>query len=104
MAVTSYGPALPDAAPTSHVAVPEVSDTVLPATHGTAPPEASATENVTVPVGVPAEDGRLTTTAAIDAVPPVDAGGLTRIRVLEFPLETGCVKAAEEDVNTPPPG
>ncbi len=38
MAVTSYGPALPDAAPTSHVAVPEVSDTVLPATSPSGPP------------------------------------------------------------------
>ena len=88
------------------VAAPDARATVSPPSQESDCPEPSAeeTENVTVPVAVPAERGRPATKAVTVAGSPDRTSAFVLTKVLEFPLATGCVTEADEAATPELPG
>jgi len=88
------------------VAAPDASDTVLPPSQESDCPEPSTgeTENVTVPVAVPADRGLPTTKAETVAASPDRTTAFVLMKILEFPLATGCVTEADEAATPELPG
>jgi hypothetical protein len=104
VAVTTYGESAVATGAVVQVAAPEVTGAVSPATHPSDSPEAPTIENVTVPVGVPAEAGVPMTTAVIVAEPPDGTTPDRRILILELALPTGWVTEADEAATPADPG
>jgi hypothetical protein len=90
----------------AHVAAPDARATVSPPAQDSDGPEpfTAETENVTVPVAVPTERGRPTTTAVTAAGWPERTKAVVRMKVLELALDTGCVTDADEAATPELPG
>jgi hypothetical protein len=88
----------------AQVATPDVTGAMSPPTHASDRPEAPTKENVTVPVGAPAEAGTPRTAAEIVAEPPDGTTLNVRILILEPALPTGWVTEADEAATPGAPG
>jgi hypothetical protein len=104
VATTEYGDPLSTSADvTVHVATPEESAEVLLVSQSTTEPVAEVRANVTVPAGVPAEEGTPVTVAVTVAELPDPVGGFTVTWVLEPACETFCVNVPLDAAKLPSP-